>query len=115
MDDIDGCPDDLRERDGARGRFRLDTWRTARGVVLGIRLALVQQALAQELGRLAILSVDEHERTMEAGLVQHLEQHIVVDHGLALVGHEQFEAGDTHLWQPRQFVRVVAARSTIIM
>src|SRR5215208_4312990 len=43
VDDIDGCPDNLRECDGACGRFRLDTRRTARGVVFGIRLALVQE------------------------------------------------------------------------
>src|SRR3954470_4648724 len=55
VDDIDGCPDDLGECDGASGRFGLDTWRTARGVVFGIRLALVQEALAQKLGCLAIL------------------------------------------------------------
>ena len=114
VEDLDGHPDDLRERDGAVGRLTLRRHRAGRGLVLRSGASFPQQSLGAPVDGVVVLGVDEHQRAVlpgdrhepeglrvaqrQAGGGEVLERaHAARDHAGKLPQHPIVDAPDDHV------------------
>ena len=93
VDDVERDADDLGDAQGPIGGLAFDLGRPRQRMALGADDARVEGGLLQVRDEVAVLGMHEADPAEIADAAEALDEHAVVDHDRALVGHEVLEAG----------------------